>query len=74
MRGGTGVFVGHGALERHGVDTHTQRVFKVHSKSLRTAHYLALAYADDVVLICPDVKAAQQALNLVCRSGQLTLA
>ena len=26
---------------------------------------LALAYADDVVLICPNVKAAQQALNLV---------
>ena len=26
---------------------------------------LALAYADDVVLICPDVKAAQAALNLV---------
>ena len=26
---------------------------------------LALAYADDVVLICPDVKTAQQALNLV---------
>jgi hypothetical protein len=24
-----------------------------------------LAYADDVVLICPDVKAAQQALNRV---------
>ena len=26
---------------------------------------LALAYADDVVLICPDVKSAQMALNLV---------
>ncbi len=28
-------------------------------------HLLALAYADDVVLICPDVQSAQQALNLV---------
>jgi hypothetical protein len=26
---------------------------------------LALAYADDAVLICPDVQSAQQALNLV---------